>query len=67
MAEASSSTSHSNPSNPVVFFDISIGGQVKTGFLFSSHKLETLDPLNASYHPFFACAGRRENENGVIR
>ena len=35
MAEASSSTSHSNPSNPVVFFDIAIGGQVKTSFCFS--------------------------------
>ena len=33
MAEASSSTSYSNSSNPVVFFDIAIGGQVKTSSL----------------------------------
>ena len=67
MAEASSSTSHSNPSNPVVFFDISIGGQVKTCFLFSSNERQTVGPLYSWYHLCFARAGRGKNENGVIR
>ena len=67
MAEASSSTSHTNPSNPVVFFDISIGGQVKQVFLLSPEKIQTTGPLYVSCHLFFECTGRGEDEDGAIR